>query len=423
MSTKVRPYPNGREGYEVDIHTTATDGRDVRERVRSPVSTKEGAKKWAQQRELHLALEHRVGGCRCRGDGKESGPDPRTMTVNDAVEAWIAQREKEKVASVEGDAQRLRDQVLPAFGKELVVEWRPKMTHRLVKHLLTLPSQRGGTLASRTVRKTYFSLKQVFQALVLDEVLPGNPMVVASGVLPPVEDKVPGWRRTAVFNADEVERLISDERIAPHRRVAYAIEFLTGLRTGQVSALRWGDYEGDVEPLGRITSSFSWDSKAKVLKATKTKVTHEVPVHPTLAKVLAGWKLAGFRKWQKKPPKDDDLIIPNINGDHRDVRKALEDFHEDLGRLELRKRRHYDARRTFISLGLDGGASKDILQGITHPRPVDAFDLYRTPGWGARCEAVLNLKAQLREGQVVELPIPVKPEVHGVLTECREEAG
>ena len=38
-----------------------------------------------------------------------------------------------------------------------------------------------------------------------------------------------------------------------------------------------------------------------------------------------------------------------INGDHRDVRKALEDFHEDLKRLGLRKRRHYDARRTFIS--------------------------------------------------------------------------
>src|SRR5467141_1801506 len=122
MTWKVRPFTDGREGYEVDIHTTATDGRDIRERVRSPVSTKEASKKWAQQRELHLALEHRVGGCRCRGDRKESGPDPRTMTVKDVVEAWITQREKEKVASVEGDAQRLRDHVLPVFGKELVVE-------------------------------------------------------------------------------------------------------------------------------------------------------------------------------------------------------------------------------------------------------------------------------------------------------------
>ena len=93
----------------------------------------------------------------------------------------------------------------------------------------------------------------------------------------------------------------------------------------------------------------SWNSKRKLEKATKTGVTHEVPVHPTLAKVLAAWKLTGWRKWMKKAPKQGDLIIPNINGDHRDVRKALEDFHEDLKRLGLRKRRHYDARRTLIS--------------------------------------------------------------------------
>ena len=50
---------------------------------------------------------------------------------------------------------------------------------------------------------------------------------------------------------------------------------------------------------------------------------------------------------------------------HRDVRKALEDFREELERPGLRMRRHYDARRTFISLGLDAGASKDLLQSIT----------------------------------------------------------
>jgi len=46
-----------------------------------------------------------------------------------------------------------------------------------------------------------------------------------------------------VFTASEVEQLISDPRVSLHRRVAYAIEFLTGLRTGEVSALVWGDYE------------------------------------------------------------------------------------------------------------------------------------------------------------------------------------
>jgi hypothetical protein len=84
-------------------------------------------------------------------------------------------------------------------------------------------------------------------------------------------------------------------------------------------------------------------------------------------------------------------------GDAKDVGLVLlEDFHEDLERLGLRKRRHYDARRTFISL--DGGASKDLLQGITHPRPADAFDPYRTPAWAVRCEAVGKLRVELHRG-------------------------
>ncbi len=33
----------------------------------------------------------------------------------------------------------------------------------------------------------------------------------------------------------------------------------------------------------------------KVVKSTKTGVDHLVPVHPVLAKILAEWKLRGWR--------------------------------------------------------------------------------------------------------------------------------
>jgi hypothetical protein len=114
-----------------------------------------------------------------------------------------------------------------------------------------------------------------------------------------------------------------------------------------------------------------------------------------------------------RAPKADDLIIPTINGTHRDVRKALEDFHEDLERLGLRKRRHYDARRTFTSLALNGGASKDLVRWITHPWPADCFDLYVTPSWEALCGAVLAIKAELREGRVIPLQEVPASEAHG----------
>jgi hypothetical protein len=88
------------------------------------------------------------------------------------------------------------------------------------------------------------------------------------------------------------------------------------------------------------------------------------------------------------------------------VCKALEEFHDDLERLGLRRRRHYDARRTFISVALDAGARKDLLQSITHPRPADSFDLYRAPSWAARCETVAKLPIELREGRVLGAMAP-----------------
>ncbi len=66
-------------------------------------------------------------------------------------------------------------------------------------------------------------------------------------------------------------------------------------------------------------------------------------------------------------------------------------FTEDLGRLGLRHRRHYDTRRTFISLGVAGGGRKDVLRWITHS-PGDIFDEYTTLPWETLCAEVAKLE-------------------------------
>jgi integrase len=415
MSIKIRKFRTG--GYEVDIHVRSPDGLPIRERVKSPASSKEAAKRWGMVREAHLALEHGPGGCRCKAKASEEGYDDRRIwSTEKYLLAWCERRKQEEVPMAAKELQRFRDHVIPLIGRVRVLDVRPLHAHQLVKALKVKRSLQG-LLAPRTVRNIFFEVRQAFQDAVLEEIIPGNPMILRRGTLPRVADKDPTWRPLAVFTAAEVEQLISDPKVSLHRRVAYAIEFLTGLRTGQVSALKWGDYEPEMQPLGRIVSSLAWDSYGKKLKGTKTQVTHEVPVHPTLAKVLAEWKLSGWKGRMGRAPTANDLIIPNINNQPRDVRKALEDFHEDLKRLELRRRRHYDSRRTFITLGLSGGAAKDVLKRITHPRPADAFDLYVSIPWEVLCEAVSKLRINLKEGRVVALPRLVASGGTGDVTE------
>jgi integrase len=316
-------------------------------------------------------------------------------TVATLIGEWLDARAD--VPSAPEDRRRLNDYVVPLIGAVRASELRPKHVVQLIGRLKELPSRKGGTLAARTIRTTYGLLRQVFQWAVLHEHVAANPVIVPKGVLPEKKDKDPAWRSKARFSRDEVQQLVTDSRIPEQRRVAYAVEFMTGLRTGEASALKWGDYETHHEPLGKLLCYASYNTRRKELKDTKTGVPREIPVHPGLGKILAGWKKSGWAKMYGRRPKADDLLIPSTEGGYRSVTYALKIFHRDLEILGLRKRRHHDTRRTFISLAQDGGATKEILRYITHPSPNDAFDLYSTPSWEARCAAVRCLRVTLEQ--------------------------
>jgi hypothetical protein len=154
---------------------------------------------------------------------------------------------------------------------------------------------------------------------------------------------------------------------------------------------------------GRLSVATAYSTRLRREKATKTERPGEIPVHSTLAVVLGEWRLRGWARFFGRRPGLDDLIAAAREGGMRDVGWALRRFHRDLDELGLRRRRHYDSRRTFISLALAGGARKDLLRWITHA-PSDVFDGYTSPPWSSLCEQVACLRVALNEGKVVPFP-------------------
>ena len=67
----------------------------------------------------------------------------------------------------------------------------------------------------------------------------------------------------------------------------HAVMGLCGLRFGEVSAVGWRHYDSTLEPLGRLVIAFSYGTSKSTEKAVKNEQPREVPVHPTLAKMLA----------------------------------------------------------------------------------------------------------------------------------------
>jgi integrase len=377
-----------------------TDARGKRQFVSSKSSDRAFAEK------LLASLERDVAAMKAAGV-KESGP----LLLGQFAETWLARRRKKQIASADGEADRLAH-VTPRLGKMPLAEVKRTDVVALVTYLqneaMTNPGNRRPVvrLSARTVRHVYFVLKQMLDDAVIDGLILANPCTLKAkrGELPRKRDKNPAWRATAVYTRGEAEQLLSDTRIPEYRRVLFAIQVLGGLRINEVTPRRWEDYDDASEPLGRLRVVSSYVLKGRREKAgTKTGNVREVPVHPTLAKVLAAWKIGGWERHQGRAPKPGDLIVPAPSGGILNSNSSLLRLGEDQTLLGLRKRRQHDARRTFISLARAGGASKDLLRWVTHGPEGDVIDDYTTPPWHALCEQVGFLRLSLLAGEVIPL--------------------
>jgi integrase len=346
-------------------------------------------------RKLLDAIERRIQAAATLGEGA-LGP----LTVRRYFERWIQDRRSRNVASAGDDETRLRAHALPEL---VLADVRPSHVRALVRNLKAKVGSSREQLAPRTVRHVYGVLHRMFEDAVADELIESSPCAIKRGELPAKIDKNPTWRSGAVFTREEVEQLISDERIPEDRRTLYAVLFLGGMRIGEAAALRWRAYDATTNPLGRLLIASSFNRKKKLEKSVKTERPREVPVHRMLAKVLASWKLGGWERLMGRQPTPDDLLIPSSERKHLLDPQVLLRFHQDLQTLGFRARRTHDARRTFVSLSLADGARRDILRWITHGPEGDIVSLYTSLPWTALCEEVAKLNIALRAGQVLEL--------------------
>lgn len=334
--------------------------------------------------------------------------------LRDHAMAWLDTLETE---TVKDDRSRVVNHILPVLGDVRLDELRPKLIRDLVESLKTKATignrhrdgsrpATGELLSPRTIRHVYTVLHRMLEAAVADELIASNPCVLKPGELPREVDKDRTWRRTAVFTRDEVETIVSAaDKIPEDRRVLDALFFIGGMRFGEAAALTWRDYDADATPLGKLVIEKSYSTRAHKVKSTKTDNPREMPVHPMLAKILATWKLGGFKRFTGRDPKPDDPIVPSTRGTWRNVNVALRHFHKDLESLELRTRRQHDGRRTFISIARADGARPDILRWATHGPSGDVIDDYTTLPWSTLCDEVAKVKLAVREGLVIEMPI------------------
>jgi integrase len=297
------------------------DGRQVQkklgpawtERGRPPAGyfTKRQAEDWLRE-VLHEARH-----------GTLAGQVRTGATFADAAAEWLRYVEvdrERKPSTVAGYKVIVRSQLLPVFGQMPLEQVTTESIERWLSSL-------GGAASSRT------------KALVLlHGILRRARKVWGLQVNPAAEVEKPALKRSGdiqVFSPEEVWSLV---RAAASEQDAaiYLTAAFTGLRLGELLALRWRDVDFAGSVL-RVRASYA----AGALTTPKSGKVRAVPLAPDVASALA--QLGQREHWAG----EDDLVFCGETGSFLDGSALRRRYKVALVVAGLRALRFHDLRHTF----------------------------------------------------------------------------
>jgi integrase len=249
-------------------------------------------------------------------------------TIADACSEYlryIEQDRERKPSTLRDYESTLRNHVLPYLAEIRLEDLTRERIERWAAHELDPDRQ----LANRTREKTITVFHGVMERARRLYRLPANPV---SDVEKP---RTASKTEIQVFSPEEVMALVraaeSDQDAAIYLTAAF-----TGLRQGELIALRWRDVDF-VGSAIRVRASCTNGH----LTSPKSGKVRSIPMAPKVGEALAR---LGQREWFTG---DDDLVFIGVTGGYLDGSALSKRYRAALERAALRPLRFHDLRHTF----------------------------------------------------------------------------
>ncbi|MGO9791451.1 MAG: tyrosine-type recombinase/integrase [Solirubrobacteraceae bacterium] len=283
---------------------------------------------------------------------------PDGATFADAAAGFLRHVEQVKgreAATVRDYRQSLRRYLLPAWRDRPVSSITPKDVAALRDKLLATRRENrenGPTLSARTVVRHLTVAHGVFKYAVREHELARNP---ASAEL---VDR-PTVRYSGDFVALDAEELAALVRAADDEQTGalYMTAAMTGLRLGELLALRWRDLDFAGE---RVQVRRSWSPIAGQEKAPKSGKVRSVPLVLELVAPLD--RLSQREHFTGQ----EHLVFASAVGDHLDGWVVRRRFEAALKRAGLRRIRFHDLRHVFGSTAVRALPLSDVQAMMGH---------------------------------------------------------
>jgi integrase len=307
--------------------------------------------------------------------------EPSSETLTSYAERWLAHRDPARVggggrtrlspSTFEGYRLNLRRHVLPRLGDRTLSSLRTEDVDRLIAEL------EADGKAAGTVRNVIVPLRKLLGDAVRQGLLLANPAARAD--LPPTQDfagkEIPAEHTEAMRQA-----LVELAPLDPLRRepdlffvCLFDVALGTGLRLGELRALRWRDVDRD-RKLIRVERAYS---RQEVRRPKSDSGVRAVPLFPSVDAALRELAARAVERGRYAP---DELVFGSMRGtplQPSNFRQRVWEKALQRAGLEDERYRFHDLRHTCVSRLVAAGADVKLVQAVAgHANPLITLKRY-----------------------------------------------
>lgn len=283
---------------------------------------------------------------------------------------------------------------MPALGDYRLNRIDPELVEELRADL----RQKG--LGTGTVNNVTVTLGGILKRAVRLGYIPSNPVALSERSYTPSAELTDDDARERrgdskvrpdeILNAEEIRRLLECSKPGFYRTL-FTLAAATGMRSGELFALRWSDVSFDADTKGRgqiyVRQSLSWSkekgdavSQPRFFPPKTEAGIRTVPVPREVVTILKEWKLAC-------PVSELHLVFPTPTGQPARRSNVLAlGFEPALKRAKLRRITMHSLRHSYASaLILHGAPVTEVQKLLGHSNP--AITLSRYSHWFSGAES------------------------------------